>query len=236
MIKKYAYLQDAYKKELKTKITKIENNQIFLEDTIFYPNGGGQLNDTGTIIKQNKEFEITNVIKSNGEIAHITTNTQGLNVGDEVICKINWENRYTYMKYHTASHILSSLIHKELGVKITGNQISLEKLRIDFDLENMDKELLKKYVDKTNEEIQKNHEVTVYYLKREDAMKIDGVVKLAGALPPNISELRIVKIGDVDLQADGGTHVSNTSEIGLLEFVKIENKGKNNRRLITKLN
>ncbi len=139
------------------------------------------------------------------------------------------------MRYHTASHIISALLFKELGALITGNQIGFEKLRIDFSIEDMDKELMKEFVLKANEEIAKNVKVKTYYLDRETAMKREGVVKLAIQLPKHIERIRIVEIGDVDMQADGGCHVKNTSEIGTLEFVKGENKGKNNRRMVVKL-
>lgn len=229
------YMYDSYLKEFKTKVAYVQGKQVVLEDTIFYPRGGGQPCDVGKLIRGVEEFNVSLVFKDEGKIIH-EVDKEGLKVGDEVLCLIDFNVRYTYMRYHTASHILSGIMHSELGLKITGNQIGLDKLRVDFDLENMDKDLMVKYVDKTNYHIKRNLDVLVYFMRREDALKKEGIVKLAGALPPNVDELRIVEIGDVDLQADGGTHVNNTSEIGELEFVKIENKGKNNRRLIVKLN
>jgi misacylated tRNA(Ala) deacylase len=233
-VKNPAYMYDAYLKKIETKVVSVNDKFVVIEDTIFYPKGGGQPCDVGSIVFEGEVYEVLSVYKLDGIISH-EVDKIGLKVGDLVTCVIDFEVRYTYMKYHTASHILSGLMHKELGLKITGNQIGLDKLRVDFDLEDMDKELMIKYVEKTNHHIKRNLDVSVYFMKRDEAMQKEGIVKLAGALPPSIDELRIVEIGDVDLQADGGTHVKNTSEIGELEFVKIENKGKNNRRLIVKL-
>ena len=116
------------------------------------------------------------------------------------------------------------------GAKITGNQLGVDKSRIDFNLEDFDRKLINKYIDTANEESSKGIPVETFSLQREEAMKIPDIVKLAGALPPNIKTLRIVKIGSLDTQADGGTHVKNTIEIGKIELLKLENKGKNNRR------
>ncbi|MFT4261368.1 MAG: alanyl-tRNA editing protein AlaXM [Candidatus Woesearchaeota archaeon] len=233
-MKKALYMDDSYLKEFETKVKSVKDKFVVLEQTAFYPRGGGQPCDTGSIFLDGEEYKVVFVGKFDGEISH-EVDKIALKEGDLVRGVIDWDKRYTYMRYHTASHILSGILYKEIGAKITGNQIGLDKLRVDFDLDDMDKELMKKFVEKTNKEISKNLDVKIYYLNREEALKQEGMVKLLGALPPAIKELRIVEIGDVDVQADGGTHVKNTSEIGRLEFVKAENKGKSNRRLIVKL-
>jgi misacylated tRNA(Ala) deacylase len=136
---------------------------------------------------------------------------------------------------HTAAHILSSVVHNDTGALITGNQLGLDRSRIDFNMENFDRTKLSDYLDKANDIINSDLDVKSFYLPRAEAMKLPSVVKLACALPPSIDNLRIVKIGDFDTQADGGTHVKKTSEIGMLELVKVDNKGKNNRRIYFKL-
>lgn len=230
------YMNDSYLKEFEATVKSVKDEKfIVLDKTAFYPNGGGQPFDTGKLIgPDGAEYNVVFVGKFNGEISH-EIDRSGLKEGDKVKGVINWERRYAHMRYHTTAHIISAVLHKETGAKISGNQIYEDKLRIDFDLENFDKDALQNYVDKANNEIKKNVDVEVSYLKREEAMKIPGIVKLAGALPPSIDTLRIVKIGDIDMQADGGTHVKNTSEIGTLELVKTQNKGKNNRRIYVKL-
>jgi len=230
------YMFDSYLKEFDTMIKSVKDDKfIVLNDTIFYPNGGGQPNDTGLLrIENGEEYKVIFVGKFSGEISH-EVEKPGLKVGDKVKCIIDWDRRYAHMRYHTASHVLSAILHEKAGAQITGNQITEEKLRIDFNMDNFDRELLQEYVDEANLELKKNHEVTITFMEREEALKLPGMVKLAGALPPNVKELRIVTIGTVDRQADGGTHVKNTSECGSLEIIKAENKGKNNRRLYVKM-
>jgi len=139
------------------------------------------------------------------------------------------------MQYHTALHALSSILHKKVGALVTGNQITTEKARVDFSLENFDKEQIENLVKETNEVLRTNQEITISYLKREEAKSQPELARLAKGLPEGIENLRIVQIGNIDKQADGGPHVKNTSEIPELIFIKAENKGKNNRRVHFKI-
>jgi misacylated tRNA(Ala) deacylase len=131
---------------------------------------------------------------------------------------------------HTAGHILGAMMYGK-GALITGNQLEVDKTRFDFSMESFDPSAFQSIVEEANAAIARNLEVTVSFLPREEALKIPGAVKLAGALPPDIQELRMVKIGDVDCQADGGTHVKNTSEIGRIKLLSLQNKGAKNRRI-----
>ena len=135
------------------------------------------------------------------------------------------------MRMHTTAHILSSVVHGETGALITGNQISPDESRVDFDLEQFDKEKMSSYIDAVNEVVRRGVEVSSFFMSRVEAMKMPGLVKLANAAPPSVDQLRIVKIGDVDTQADGGVHVKNTSEIRKVIGLRTENKGRKNRRL-----
>ena len=227
---KALYLEDSYLKEFQANVVKaIDGKYIVLDQTSFFPNSGGQLHDTGTLTTSDGRSAKVIFVKKFGE--DISHEIEGdLKEGDKVTGKIDWDRRYIIMKMHTASHIISAIFHKEAKAKITGNQLGIEKSRIDFNLEDFDREKIQHYITLANQEISKGILVETFFLPREEAMKIPGVIKLAGALPPDIKELRIVKIGDVDIQADGGTHVKNTSEIGQIELLKLENKGKNNRR------
>ncbi len=140
------------------------------------------------------------------------------------------------MRMHTSAHILSAVVNGETGALITGNQISPDESRVDFNLENFDREKMSYYIDKVNEAVARELEVKTYFMKREDALANPGFVKLANAMPPSVDTLRIVQIGDVDTQADGGVHVKNTREIGKVVGLKTENKGKSNRRLYFTVN
>ncbi len=175
------YLDNSYLKEFNAKILEIiEGRKIILDKTAFYPTSGGQQNDTGIIRCKNNEFKVINVTKSEDKIIH-EVDTEGLNVDDEITCIIDWDRRYNHMKSHTAAHIVSAIIHKEMHALISGNQLYEKKFRVDFDLENFDKELFIKLVDKANVEIKKGKNVKSYYLPRDEALKIPGMVKLLGA-------------------------------------------------------
>ncbi|MBI2085205.1 MAG: alanyl-tRNA editing protein [Candidatus Aenigmarchaeota archaeon] len=229
------YLKDSYMTDFTANVVSAANREIVLDKTVFYPSSGGQPNDTGVIrADAGNPFNVIDVIKKNGEIIHIVE-IEGLKPNDKITGKINWERRYALMRMHTAAHILSSVFNKESGVLITGNQLNVDKSRIDFNMEIMDRGKINSYIEIANKIIAENVPIEMWSVKREEALKIPDVVKLAGALPPNIPELRLVKIGSYDLQADGGCHVKNTSEIGKIELLSVENKGKSNRRIYYKV-
>ena len=225
------YLKDCYLKEFDAVVESVKDNKyVVLDKTAFYPNSGGQPSDTGVLIHNDKEYPIAFVGKFNGVISH-EVSVPGLSQGDSIKGIIDWDKRYNFMKCHTASHILSAIIHNENGAQISGNQIGKEKTRIDFSLEDFDRELIKSYEAKVNEVIDRKLPVEIDIMPRDEAFKIPSVVKLKDAFPPDISEIRVITIPDIDKQACGGTHVANTDEIPHIEIVKVENKGKNNRRI-----
>ena len=224
------YLKDSYKKEFKAKVIESNGNKIVLNETYFYPIGGGQPSDKGTITYNNKEFKVINVKKENGKTIH-ELDKEGIKVNDKVKCIIDWKRRYNLMRMHTAAHIISAIIHKETNAMITGNQLDEERSRIDFALEDFKKESFDEYIKQANSEIKKDHKITIEFISKEEAEKRENLSKLAKGLPPNLKEIRIVKIGDIDEQADGGTHVNSTKEIGKIKLLSIKNKGKSNRRM-----
>jgi len=225
------YMNDSYLKTWDAKIIHVkEHKYIILDKTAFYPKGGGQPCDEGFISKDGEKFKVVYVGKFSGEINH-EVDKPGLKEGDTVSCEIDWERRYTYMRYHTACHLVSNLLFRRANAKITGNQIELDKARMDFSMEDYSPEKLRTYVNEANEIIQKNLPVTIDYLSREDVLRKPELARLAIGLPKNIKEFRIIKIGDIDEQVDGGTHVKSLNEIGEIEIIKTVNKGKNNRRL-----
>jgi misacylated tRNA(Ala) deacylase len=224
------YMNDCYAKEFDATVTKADGKFVILDKTAFYPQGGGQPTDTGKLIKNGEECEVVFAKKIGGDVSH-EVDKEGLKEGDTVHGVIDWDNRYRLMRMHTAAHILCEIFHKETGALITGNQLNLEKSRIDFNLENFDREKMNEYVAKANEIVQKDLPIKIYTLPRDEAMKIPSITKLANVLPPAVQELRIVEIEGFDTQADGGTHVKSTKEVGEIEVVGAENKGKNNRRV-----
>ena len=225
------YMTDSYLKEFSaTVVSAIDGKFIVLDKTAFYAQGGGQPFDTGVLVCNGDEYPVVSVRKSEGQIRH-EVSKEGLKERDKVFGKINWERRFMLMRMHTAAHLLAAIIHTKTGALITGNQLDLDKSRIDFSLDDFNPEQFKEYVAVANSLITKDLPVSVTFMPREEALRLPGMVKLAGALPPEVAELRIVSIEGVDTQADGGTHVKSLKEIGTIELLKVENKGKNNRRL-----
>lgn len=225
------YLNDSYLKDFEAKVVSVKDDKfVVLDKTAFYPNGGGQPYDEGVLVKDGEEFPVVFVGKFSGNISH-EVSKPGLLEGDTVTGKIDWEKRYTLMRMHTAAHILSAVFHKEAGALITGNQLGLDKTRIDFNLENFDREKMDEYVTAANDIVDKDLAIKIYSMSREEAEKDASLAKLATGLPHGIKDIRIVEIDGFDSQADGGTHVKSTKEVGHMKIVKASNKGKNNRRV-----
>jgi misacylated tRNA(Ala) deacylase len=168
--------------------------------------------------------------KFSGEISHEVDN-KGLKLGDIVKCNLNWKRRYLLMRYHTATHVLSGVLFNEYGLKVTGNQLTTEKGRIDLNMVEMDIELIKNAIKKSNLIINKELPVEIYYTSRLEAEKDPNLFKLAVGFKHNIDTLRIVDIKGFDKQADGGCHVKNLNEIGKIIFKDAVNKGKNFKRV-----
>lgn len=229
-------LTDSFLKEFFAKITAINENKVALDRTAFYPQGGGQPSDTGKLFFGEKEFEVLEVKKDGGEVWHKLSFAQGLEIGAEVKGKIDWQKRYALMRMHTSAHVLAAIIFKKTGKLITGNQIGFLVSRMDFNAgQSFNGESAKELEKEVNAELSKNHEVSVSFLAREKALKKPELVRLKDLMPPSLKEWRLVKIGDIDLQADGGTHVKNTSEIGSIKITKTQNKGTENKRIYWEL-
>jgi misacylated tRNA(Ala) deacylase len=232
---KALFLVDSYLKEANATVVSVKDGKyVTLDQTIFYARGGGQPHDVGKIFRGNEEFKVLFVGKFSGEISHEVDHS-GLKTGDTVQCVLDWKRRYKLMRSHTAAHVLAALLNKGTGALITGNQLEVDHVRFDFSLETFDKAVLEGYLAKANQLFGTDVPVKWYELRREEALKIPGVVKMAEAFPPELPVLRIVEIEGVDRQADGGTHVRNLKEVGKVELIKTENKGKNNRRIYFKL-
>ncbi len=229
------YLNDSYQKECTSKIISlIDPKKVILNKTIFYPQGGGQPSDTGTITCWKLEYKVISVKKINGQIIH-EMDKEGLLENDEVICKINWEKRYKHMRMHSSSHILANIINKETNGLITGNQLGENESRMDFNAGYISPDFAKTIQTKTNEAISKDYKISSKYMPREEVLKDPTMFKLKDVLPKEIPIFRILSIGDFDIQADGGTHVNSTKEIGSIEIFDLKNKGAENKRIYWKL-
>lgn len=213
-----------------TVVSVKDDKYVTLDQTVFYPKGGGQPHDVGKLIWNDVVFNVVFVGKFSGEVSH-EVDHPGLKTGETVQCVLDWERRYKLMRSHTAAHLFASLLCVGTGALVTGNQLELDKIRFDFSLEKFDPQVLEEYVDKSNALLRTDTPVRWYELPREEALKIPGIVKMAEAFPPEIPRLRIVEIVGLDKQADGGTHVRDLKEVGQIKVLKTENKGKNNRRI-----
>jgi Ser-tRNA(Ala) deacylase AlaX len=232
---KTLYLDDSYLTECDAVVQEVKDEKyIRLNQTIFYPRGGGQPCDTGTILRDSEKFDVVYVGKFAGNISH-EAHPAGLAAGDHVRCIVNWDRRYKLMRSHTAAHVFSSLLCSGTGALVTGNQLDVDKVRFDFSLETFQRSILQTYITKANEYFTRDIPVKWYVLPREEALQIPGVIKMAEALPPDVPFLRIVEIEGLDKQADGGTHVKNLKEVGSIELIRAQNKGKFNRRAYFRL-
>jgi len=230
------YMNDSYLKEFEAIVKSANGKFIVLNKTAFFPKGGGVEHDTGIMIRKSdkKEFRIVFTGKFEGEISH-EVGSEGVNPGDEVHCRLDWDRRYLLMRYHTAAHVLSGVFNREYNLMMTGNQLTLEKGRIDMDMEEMDLDLIKTGFEKANELVKKDLPVEIYYKSMEEAKKDPTLFKLAIGFPHDIDKIRIVDIKGFDAQADGGCHVKSLKEIGKIVFLEAVNKGKNNRRVYFRL-
>ncbi len=226
------WMKDCYVKEWDAEVLDVKDGKFVVMNPVnFYPKGGGLVWDTGKIVDgSGNEYNVVYSGKFNGVVS-VEIDKPGLEPGMKVHCLLDWKRRYKLMRLHTAVHTLAAVINKETGALITGNNLDIDKSRMDFNLENFDKEKFIGYVEEANRILAEGHPVKIYFLPREEAMKIPGIVKLASKMPPDVKELRIVEIEGVDIQADGGPHVANTRECGRIKVLKFENKGKNNRRV-----
>jgi len=225
------YMDDSYLKSWNAKVTSVKDGKfVILDQTAFYPKGGGQNWDEGYIIYDHEKYRVVYVGKFSGEISH-EVDKSGLKEGDEVSCELDWNRRYTYMRYHTASHLISNILYTRADAKITGNQIEMDKTRMDFSMKDYSPEKLRAFVDEANEIIGQDLPITVNYMSRQEVLGKPELARLAVGLPENINEYRIVNIGKIDKQVDGGTHVNHLGEIGTIDVIKTVNKGKNNRRM-----
>ena len=221
------YWEDMYAHEFDAEVELVEGNRVVLDQTAFNPRGGGLVSDTGKL----NGMKVIEATKEGDNVFHMLEGPPDLRVGDRVHGVLDWDRRFRIMRMHTSAHILSAVVNGETGALITGNQINPDESRVDFNLENFDKEKMSHYIDRVNDAVRRELDVKTFFMKREEALANPGFVKLANAMPPTLDVLRIVQIGDVDTQADGGVHVKNTREIGRVVGLKTENKGKSNRRL-----
>lgn len=233
------YQRDSYCSHFSALVTAVDevNHAITLNRTAFYPGGGGQPADSGTIEAGNISYKVVRARKVGEEVSHFIDAQFPLPVaGTQVLCQLNWERRYQLMRTHTAMHILCGVIFRDYGATVTGGDMDPLEGRMDFEFENLQKELVQTIEVAINHEVQMARPVNVSILPRREAFQIPDLIRTKiNLLPEGIQQVRVVEIVGLDLQADGGTHVNNTQEVGLIRVVDYKSKGKINKRIYVKI-
>lgn len=232
---KLLYQTDSYIKEFDAVVTGVDPEQrgIYLDQTAFYPGGGGQPNDTGQLIVGDKTYTVTKVAKGN---LHIIDGVALPEVGAGVKGVLDWDRRYKLMRTHTAMHILCGVVWRDYSASVTGGNMEPLEGRMDFEFERMQKELVTEIEAKINAEIAAARPLKVAILPREEAFQIPDLIRTKiNLLPEGITEVRTVEIVGLDLQADGGTHVANTSEVGRMRITDYKSKGGINKRIYVQI-
>lgn len=222
---------DAYRWEFDTRVAAREGERVILESTAFYPGGGGQPHDTGTISVNDEVWNVIKMERGGGQIWHVLDRAAP-EAGVHVTGCVDPDRRYALMRTHTAMHILCGVIFRDYGASVTGGNMEPLRGRMDFEFETMRQELVRDIEDSVNLEVGKSRPIQVQILPRADAFRIPDLIRTKiNLLPPGIEEVRTVEIVGLDLQADGGTHVANTSEVGPIRVGKYKSKGKINKRI-----
>ena len=231
---KKIFEEDSYIKDFTTKINQVDeaNKIIQLEETAFYAKSGGQPGDTGKLEIEGQEIIVLDTIKEESKIFHLVEDIKNAEKNRRVRGLIDWDKRYKHMKMHSALHLMCSII----PLDVTGGQIGFEKSRLDFN--DPDKKINKAELEDTINKLMKDdHKIIYEFIDSKILESQPDLVRTMSVRPPKIEgELRFVKIGDIDFQPCGGTHVKSTIEIGEIKIGKIENKGKMNRRVNILLN
>jgi misacylated tRNA(Ala) deacylase len=229
------YYQDAYLKEFDAVVTAVSAEGVELDRTAFYPGGGGQPADAGSLRAGSATWPVASVRKVEGRIWH-RMDGERPGVGQAVRAALDWNRRYALMRTHTAMHILCGVIWRDFGASVTGGNMEPFQGRMDFEFDRMQQELVREIEVRINVEVQAGRQVRTRSLPRADAFQIPDLIRTKiNLLPEGIQEVRVVEIVGLDLQADGGTHVANTSEVGPIRVVDYKSKGAINKRLVVAL-
>ena len=229
------YQRDSNLREFEARVTEVVDDGVVLDRTAFYPGGGGQPYDTGWLEVGGQRWVVRKLGSKEGRLVHYLDQASPP-VGASVVGFLDWERRYALMRTHTAMHILCGVIWRDYGASVTGGKMEPLQGRMDFEFERMQRELVSEIEEKINAEVAAARPVHVSILPREEAFQIPDLIRTKiNLLPPHITQVRVVEIEGLDLQADGGTHVSNTAEVGPLRIVDYKSKGRINKRLVVAL-
>ena len=227
------YHTDSFLKEFDAEVVGLNADEgaLALDRTAFFPGGGGQPNDVGWLLVGDRSLSVTKVKRQGDQVWHwLDADLPG--IGETVIGRIDWDRRYKLMRTHTALHVLCGVVWRDYGALVTGGNMQPLNGRMDFEFETLRRELVQEIENRVNAEVQNAREVRIKILPREEAFQIPDLIRTKiNLLPESITEVRTVEIVGLDLQADGGTHVANTSEVGHVRVVDYKSKGRINKRI-----
>ncbi|MBM11030.1 MAG: Ala-tRNA(Pro) hydrolase [Chloroflexi bacterium] len=222
---------ESYLKEFEATVTTVMDEGVVLDQTAFYTGGGGQPTDSGILISSGQEYQVSGIKRVDGQMVHLIEGDLP-SQGSTVTGLIDWNRRYLLMRTHTAAHILCGVVWRDYGAQVTGGNMTPGEARMDFEFENLTAELAAEIEAKINAEVAAERDIVVSNLTREEAEQVPDLVRTKiNLLPPNIQEIRTIDIQGLDMQADGGTHVANTREVGAVKMIGHESKGRINKRL-----
>jgi len=222
---------ESYVKEFQAIVTGVFDGGVVLDRTAFYTGGGGQPSDSGTLTDGDREYRVTGVKRSDGKLVHQIAGDLPA-AGATLNGLIDWERRYLLMRTHTALHILCGVVWRDYGALVTGGDMKPGEGRMDFEFENFSAEFVDELEIKVNAEVAADRDIHVNNLTRAEADQVPDLIRTKiNLLPPNIQKIRTIDIHGLDLQADGGTHVANTREVGVIKVVGHESKGRINKRI-----
>jgi misacylated tRNA(Ala) deacylase len=230
------FLEDSYLREFDAKVVRLAGREVVLDRTAFYPGGGGQPPDKGVLGVGPVRASVVDARRgkgeASGEIVHVLDNPIPDTISD-LKGELDWERRYAHMRHHTALHVLSGVIWESFGAKVTGGQMRADRARMDFSFPGeWTLDVVGEIERLTNEALASARPVRVYELPREEALENPDLIRTqVNLVPERVRVIRIVEIEGLDTQADGGTHVANTREVGEMEITGHKSKGRQNKRI-----
>ena len=229
------YQTDGMLRKFEARVVEVIGDAVVLDRTAFYVAGGGQPCDTGWLEAGGQRWQVHKVERKEGRVVH-ALDREPPPAGTTVAGLLDWERRYALMRTHTAMHVLCGVVWRDYGALVTGGQMEPLRGRMDFEFEHMRQELVREIEKKINAEVAAARPVHVRILPRGEAFQIPDLIRTKiNLLPPHITQVRVVEIAGLDVQADGGTHVANTAEVGPLRIVDYMSKGRINKRLVVEL-
>lgn len=225
--------KDSYLSTAEGHVLEVVDGGLFLDRTVFYARGGGQPGDVGGITWDGGSVRVVDTVRRDGKPFHMVADDDVLpDPGTAVEGVIDWERRYLTMRTHTALHALSGVVFRDYGAKVTGGNMTPGEARMDFELEGISQEFGKQIERILNAELVKGYPTEIITMAREIALQDPDLIRTkVNLIPDFVKEIRVVDIKGLDRQADGGTHVKSTLEVGGIEVVKTESKGRSNKRM-----